>query len=309
MNITTQQLNRHEVLKNRTSSSEKIFSACCGAVATMLFVNPFDLVKTRLQENVDMRNEGRYAGTVDGLVKIVRNEGPFALWRGLSPGLVMAIPSTTLYYVGYDQLKARFEGTSMDKYSPLWIGGAARAMTALVVSPMELFRTRLQSSEGMGGFNDAWLGVTKMVRQEGVLTLWRGLLPTMLRDVPFSAIYWMMYEEMKNQCLDKENPLTGWQQFQFSFFAGATSGTVAAVVTTPMDVIKTRRQVSSSREREIMHLIRSIAYKEGVSGFFRGVVPRVVKVSIASGIMISSYEVGKHFFAHRQMIALDTVQD
>lgn len=139
-------------------------------------MNPFDLVKTRLQEVSKMPNaEGRYLGTIvswpeeeigtrywttvywkDGLTKIVRNEGTLALWKGLSPGLLMAIPSTSIYYVGYDYIrdhtKSRFQGTAMDTYAPLWIGGLARTVTAAVVSPMELFRTRLQSAEGAGGF-------------------------------------------------------------------------------------------------------------------------------------------------------------
>lgn len=89
-------------------------------------------------------------------MKIARNEGPSALFKGLSPGLLMAIPSTSIYYVGYDYLrdctKARFQGTIMDLYAPLWIGGLARGVTVVAISPMELFRTRLQSAEGVGGF-------------------------------------------------------------------------------------------------------------------------------------------------------------
>ncbi|KAI8077700.1 mitochondrial carrier domain-containing protein [Halteromyces radiatus] len=257
-----------------TSSTERVISACAGAVATMLFVNPFDLVKTRLQEVAKMPNlEGQYLGTMDGLTKIVRNEGTFALWKGLSPGLLMAIPSTSIYYVGYDYIRdhtrSRFQGTAMDTYAPLWIGGLARTVTAAVISPMELFRTRLQSAEGAGGFKDALTGVRLMVQNEGILSLWRGLVPTMLRDVPFSAIYWMMYEELKRD-LHADHQKTHLQQFQFSFLAGATSGTVAAVVTTPFDVVKTRRQVSSNKERHLLRLIQNLAVTEGIPGFFRG---------------------------------------
>ncbi|KAI9306193.1 mitochondrial carrier domain-containing protein [Cunninghamella echinulata] len=300
-NVYQQQVNTQKT----TSSVEKIISACVGATTTMLFVNPFDLVKTRLQENAKMpKAEGKYLGTMDGLAKIVRNEGTFALWKGLSPGLIMAIPSTSIYYVGYDYIrdhtKSRFKGTAMDTYAPLWIGGLARTITAAVISPMELFRTRLQSAEGAGGFNDAWASVKLMVHREGLISLWRGLIPTMLRDVPFSAIYWMMYEELKHKYVN-EGKQSRFEQFQFSFFAGATSGTVAAVVTTPFDVVKTRRQVSSNKEPHILRLMNNIMINEGFSGFFKGVVPRVVKVSVASGIMISSYEVGKHFFANREI--------
>ncbi|ORZ14003.1 mitochondrial carrier domain-containing protein [Absidia repens] len=286
-----------------TSSIERILSACAGAVVTTLFVNPFDLVKTRLQEVSKMpKHEGKYIGTMDGLTKIVRNEGPFALFKGLSPGLAMAIPATSIYYVGYDYIrdhtKVRFQGTAMDTLAPLWIGGLARSVTAFVVSPLELFRTRLQSAEGIGGFKDAFGGVKSMVKTEGLSSLWRGLLPTMLRDVPHSAIYWMMYEEFKRR-LKINDQRTHLQQFQYSFIAGASSGTIAAVITTPFDVIKTRRQVSSNNEKHLLRLTRSILINDGVKGLFKGVVPRVMKVSIASGIMISSYEVGKHIFATR----------
>lgn len=86
----------------------------------------------------------------------MKNEGVFALWRGLVPGLAMALPSTAIYFVGYDYIrdhtKLHFANTTLDTYSPLWAGGAARTMSALVVSPMELFRTRMQSAEGANGF-------------------------------------------------------------------------------------------------------------------------------------------------------------
>ena len=66
------------------------------------------------------------------MVKIVRNEGPLALFRGLSAGLVMAVPSTVIYFVGYDYIRdqikqSRFGDTAVHDYSPLWAGGVARS--------------------------------------------------------------------------------------------------------------------------------------------------------------------------------------
>lgn len=61
-----------------------------------------------------------------------------------------------------------------------------------------------------------------MVQIEGPKALWRGLLPTMLRDVPFSGIYWMGYERIKHR-LSEGNNLS---HFQTSFIAGASSGMV-----------------------------------------------------------------------------------
>lgn len=72
-------------------------------------------------------------------------------------------------------------------------------------------------------------------------------------------------------------------------------------MTTPFDVIKTQRQVSSdAEEAQLGRILKNIMAKDGAAGFFRGVVPRVVKVAPACAIMISSYEMGKHFFANRK---------
>lgn len=84
--------------------------------------------------------------TFDGLRKIARNEGITTLWRGLSPTLVMTIPANIIYFTGYDYL--RFNKNSpvnrylSDSYSPLLAGSTARTMAAIIVSPVEMFRTR-----------------------------------------------------------------------------------------------------------------------------------------------------------------------
>jgi solute carrier family 25 protein 39/40 len=65
-------------------------------------------------------------------------------------------------------------------------------------------------------------GVKKMVLQDGSMALWRGLPPTLWRDVPFSAIYWMGYEETKRAIISKGQ----FSELQNSFLAGALSGMV-----------------------------------------------------------------------------------
>lgn len=145
---------------------------------------------------------------------------------------------------------------------------------------------------------DVWNGVSNMAKREGPQALWRGLLPTMLRDVPFSGIYWMGYEKIRHR-LQTHHELS---HFQTSFIAGASSGMIAAIVTTPFDVVKTQRQVSlDAEEARLGRILKNIIRKNGSAGFFRGVVPRVVKVAPACAIMISSYEMGKHFFANRKL--------
>ena len=97
-----------------------------------------------------------------------------------------------------------------------------------------------------------------------------------------------------------------------SFTAGALSGAFASLITTPFDVGKTRTQVFrdsagktlpsaaggalAPEEQSMLRLLWHIGSNEGVSGLFRGWIPRTLKVAPACAIMISSYEIGKRAF-------------
>jgi solute carrier family 25 protein 39/40 len=279
-----------------------------------------------------------FTSTFDGLRKIARNEGITTLWRGLSPTLVMTVPANIIYFTGYDWL--RFNRTSpinrmfSDNYAPLMAGSTARILAAGVVSPIEMFKTRMQASQSTGGahFTETVKGVGGMISTHGYLSLWRGLTLTLWRDVPFSGLYWWGYESIRailteareksrGRSLDvdgsrsrarsrsqsRENHTT---TFLDSFTAGATSGAAASVLTTPFDVGKTRRQVFvdgsppasgtaknlAQEEQSMIRFLVHIFKEEGLSGLFKGWIPRTLKVAPACAIMISSYEVGKRTF-------------
>merc|ERR1712000_762484 len=205
-----------------------------------------------------------FNSTLDGLKKIARNEGYLTLWRGLSPTLAMAIPANVIYFTGYDWLRynhaSPLRKLTNDVYVPLIAGSIARGAAAIAVSPVEMFRTRMQATSGgtTGVFKDTLLGLPRMTQSQGYTSLWRGLTLTMWRDVPFSAFYWWGYEASKNAIKNVRHghsisqngsftssnqpwtPETDSSTFFDSFAAGALSGGIAAFVTTPFDVGKTR---------------------------------------------------------------------
>ncbi|KAI8338507.1 mitochondrial carrier domain-containing protein [Chlamydoabsidia padenii] len=245
-----------------------------------------------------------FKGTLDGLYKIIRYEGVPNLWKGLSPALVMSIPANVIYIVGYDHLRdaiRTYTTINGKDYSPLIAGGVARTIGVVVVSPIELFRTRLQATtSGIKEFQNVLKDLIKMVKQSGPIALWRGLPPTLYRDVPFSAIYWMGYEETKQALLGYNHEMTG---LQASFLSGAFSGMIAAGLTTPFDVAKTKRQVGTEyggmESTRMPVILKQIYQQEGTPGLFRGLTARLAKISISCSIMISSYELGKSLFANQ----------
>ncbi len=212
-----------------------------------------------------------FNSTLDGLRKIARNEGVSSLWRGLSPTLLMSVPANVIYFTGYDWLRASKRSPInryvSDAYAPLMAGSLARVAAASVISPVEMFRTRLQATSGSGTglFRTTLKGLNDMVHAQGYSSLWRGLTLTMWRDVPFSGFYWWGYEAVRNSLTDARDRSRGrtldparsrtrlrsrsqsrenhTSTFVDSFVAGAVSGAAAAFVTTPFDVGKTRQQV------------------------------------------------------------------
>ena len=186
----------------------------------------------------------------------------------------MAIPGNVIYFTGYDSLRANpyspIRRYCNDTYAPLIAGSIARIAAAAVVSPIEMFRTRLQATSGppgTGHFAATLSGLCDLVRSQGYTSLWRGLTLTMWRDVPFSGIYWWGYEtsreklaELRERGRGRDSAGIQGQQtsrarsssrskqdhsttFIDSFISGAVSGSVASAVTTPFDVGKTRQQV------------------------------------------------------------------
>lgn len=277
-----------------------------------------------------------FTSTLDGLRKIARNEGVRTLWRGLSPTMMMGIPANVIYFAGYDWLrsddKSPIKQMVSDSYAPFVAGSVARITAAAVINPIEMFRTRLQATSGSGAghFKTTLEGLYQMTQRNGYGSLWRGLTLTMWRDVPFSGLYWWGYEEVREYLIRgriqaqehlRHNPSAVTEAseshsstFIDSFIAGATSGSAAALVTTPFDVGKTRQQVfrhmgddlpasamknpllqtpirpeQLSLPKFLMHIFR----EEGMAGLFRGWVARCLKVAPACAIMISTYEMGK----------------
>ena len=266
-----------------------------------------------------------FNSTLDGMRKIARNEGITTLWRGLSPTLVMAIPANVIYFAGYDWLrtnpKSPMKGRVGDAYAPLAAGSIARVVAAISVSPIEMLRTRMQATlnQESGVLRATMVGLKDMVVADGPHSLWRGLSLTLWRDVPFSALYWWGYEQGRmhlNEARKRASTWTGRAQdmelshtalLTDSFIAGASSGAIAAFVTTPFDVGKTRQQtvlhgpqaqekrlIKDLPENRIMpRFLWHIYCTEGMSGLFKGWAARCLKVAPACAIMISSYEIGK----------------
>jgi len=231
----------------------------------------------------------------------VRAEGLRGLWKGVGTSLFINVPSSTMYMLTYDHLLRNVFPSLIPSPTlvPLFAGITARTCVTSLVSPLELVRTNLQSTpkspDQPHTLSSVVSSIRTVVRQQGVSFLWRGLGPTLWRDVPFSGIYWAGYEAWKRYFESQ-----GKTGAYVAFASGAISGTTASLFTSPFDVLKTRRQALlmsgtlPSRATATIPLCLQIMRTEGVSALFAGVLPRTAKIAPACGIMIACFEgVGK----------------
>ncbi|KAG5654078.1 hypothetical protein H0H81_007492 [Sphagnurus paluster] len=247
----------------------------------------------------------RVNGFADAVRHVWRVEGARGLWKGAGTSLVIGVPSSTSYILTYDHLLNKVLPPLIPNESvvPLAAGVLARSIITSAVSPLELIRTNLQSTplspQNPHTLRSVLISIRGLVAAQGILSLWRGLGPTLWRDVPFSGLYWASYEAWK-RAFARQGHEGAW----VAFISGAVSGTSAALVTSPFDVLKTRQQAllmspagAGSVSSSIPFLLR-IVQTEGIHALYAGIMPRIAKIAPACGIMIACFEgVGK-FLRH-----------
>ncbi|CAH0515050.1 unnamed protein product [Peronospora belbahrii] len=198
-------------------------------------------------------------------------------------------------------------------------GGAIGGMTAaLITSPLEVVKTRLQIRGGTGSFGtQTTFGVMRSIGQsESILGLWRGITPTLIGVIPARAIYFGSYSTFKDKF-----KACGLNGRVFNFLSAAGAGSIAATLCCPIWVVKTRQQllpahamttsVASSRRNVVLvgfaefetavatkarpHFssVRQVAVdmyrKEGPRAFFRGLSASYWGIS-ESAIQFALYE-------------------
>jgi len=281
--------------------------ALAGATARVC-VAPLDVIKIRLQVQVERGASGKYRGLADATRTILREEGARAMWAGTVPALLLWVPYTAIQFTVLNTFKEaareweRAKPGSTAGLPMSFIGGAAAGTVATVATyPFDVIRTLLASQGHPKVYNnvlDAALGV---VRERGVAKgLYAGVSVTLAEIVPASAVQFGSYAALKSNLPEVfgEN----------DFACGFAAGTIARLVIHPLDVVKKRFQVAGfSRSlaygqrvdagayKSFFAAVRTIARSEGVGGFYKGLTPSLIKSAPASAITFSVFEAARRF--------------
>ncbi|KAF3447133.1 hypothetical protein FNV43_RR12313 [Rhamnella rubrinervis] len=175
-----------------------LIAGACAGVSSTLCTYPLELLKTRLTIQGDV-----YNGLFDAFIKIVREEGPGELYRGLAPSLIGVIPYAATNYFAYDTLRKTyrkvFKQEKIGNIETLLIGSAAGAISSSATFPLEVARKHMQvgALSGRQVYRDVIHALASILEREGIQGLYRGLGPSCMKLVPAAGISFMCYEACK----------------------------------------------------------------------------------------------------------------
>ncbi|XP_039267502.1 electrogenic aspartate/glutamate antiporter SLC25A12, mitochondrial-like [Styela clava] len=282
------------IIENAYRFTLGVVAGACGATA----VYPIDLVKTRLQ---NQRSSGSYVGELmyrnsfDCFSKVIRHEGFFGLYRGLIPQLIGVGPEKAIKLTMNDFVRDQLRN---DGKVPLWgeiaAGGCAGASQVMFTNPLEIVKIRLQVAGEIA--SGPKVSAFSVMKELGLTGLYKGSRACLLRDIPFSAIYFTAYAHMKSSFASEDGHVSPGKLL----LAGTIAGAPAASLTTPADVVKTRLQVKV-REGEVPYksmidCFKRVYKEEGFMAFWKGAPARVFRSSPQFGVTLLTYELLQRVF-------------
>lgn len=277
-----------------------------GTCSTILF-QPLDLVKTRIQNQVSLPagnqvvvvNSGKLAVTQTSMFSVVRqvlkNEHVSGLWRGIMPSITRTVPGVGLYFSSLHWLKSNTTGEKPSALQAIGLGMVARSFSGAVMIPITVIKTRFES--GTYRYSGMSSALVTIYSKEGLRGLSCGLIPTLVRDAPYSGLYLMFYTQLKQNVAGKllervsgdANAATLAAAVHFG--CGMASGFLASAVTHPADVVKTQMQIHPARYGgSAVNASLAIYKASGPRGFMIGLAPRMLRRTLMSALAWTVYE-------------------
>ncbi|ORY71729.1 mitochondrial carrier domain-containing protein [Pseudomassariella vexata] len=316
---------------------ETVAGLSAGLIATLV-VHPLDIVKTRMQLHSSRAPTSASLTTIKLIRNLVQTSHPAgALYRGLTPnllgnasswasffffkarieGTLMELKATQHVNDGKDASNVTAALTPTDYFVASGLAGVG---VQILTNPVWVLKTRMLSSDrgAAGAYPSMWAGAMQLLRTEGWRGFYRGL-GISLFGVSHGAVQFAVYEPAKKMYyerrrwrVEREKEQEGREVDGDGSLSMTNEGTLvvssvsklaAGAVTYPYQVIRSRLQNYNAEERfgkGIQGVVRRTWTEEGWRGFYRGIVPGVIRVLPATWVTFLVYENVK-FYLSRQV--------
>lgn len=272
-------------------------------------VAPIERVKLLLQvqhASKQIAVENRYKGMVDCFVRIPKEQGFLAFWRGNMANVIRYFPTQALNFAFKDKYKQIFLGgvdknTQFGRYflGNLASGGAAGATSLCFVYPLDFARTRLAADIGKAGAQREFSGLgnclSTIFKSDGLMGLYRGFGVSVQGIIIYRAAYFGFFDTAKGML---PNPKT--TPFLVSWAIAQTVTTVAGIVSYPFDTVRRRMMMQSGRSdkmyKNTMDCWAKIYKTEGGNAFFKGAFSNVLRGTGGALVLVLYDEIKAFLF-------------
>lgn len=289
---------------------ESISGLTAGSAATLV-VHPLDIVKTRMQLHRSTAPTSASLTTISLICDLTKTPQPLrALYRGLTPNLLGNASSWASFFFFKTRAERAILGlkdnpggglNGVDYFAASAIAGVG---VQVLTNPIWVLKVRMLSSNrgAVGAYPSMWAGAVQLFRTEGWKGFYRGLGISLL-GVSHGAVQFAVYEPAKRVYFARrrtqlqsdgqkaDGPLRVTNEA--TLILSSVSKLVAGAVTYPYQVIRSRLQNFNADEqygRGIQGVVRRTWQHEGIRGFYRGIIPGVIRVMPATWVTFLVYE-------------------
>ncbi|KAF1330136.1 S-adenosylmethionine mitochondrial carrier protein, partial [Globisporangium splendens] len=294
--------------KNAAAAQGKGFipSLLGGAVAGTsvdIALFPLDTIKTRLQSAEGFFRAGGFRGVYSGLSAAAAGSAPGGEYDAQYTrigAMFFSTYETSKNLIGkyFPEIKhspfAHMAAAATGEMVRSASGCFAEYSACLVRVPTEIVKQRMQT----GVYKSIGEAVTGIRAAQGFSGFYRGYWSMIAREIPFSFIQFPLWEGLKYQWSQSQNaPVSSFQ----GAICGSIAGGVAASITTPLDVVKTRLMLGKDAKgvqyTGTVDTFTRVYREEGIKRLFSGVGPRTMWISIGGFVFFGMYEKATETFS------------
>lgn len=318
--------NKNEKIQNKYNINwnNLIAGTAGGATSTAIF-HPLELIKVRWQvyeaaslnrykkptttiNKIAPSYRPKYKNLIDTVVSVYRSEnGIKGLYRGITINTMASGSAWGLYFLIYNGLKSKRQ-REMEKSGNFSVTNhsidatIAGVTTICITNPLFLIKTRMclqysqidaTSVSKVVKYKNAWHAFRMLLKSDGILGMYKGIVPGLFGTLN-GTIQMVTYDLMKNKWQAFKRRTTGdvnynLNTFHYSIFS-SLSKILAVSVTYPFQLVRARIQDQHQNYKNIFDVVIKTYKNERLYGFYKGLIPCLIRVTPAAAVTFIVYE-------------------
>ena len=323
--------NANNELTQREKINRRLFAGTMSTICVRTLLAPLERLKTEY-----LFNNSKEALFVTSKI-VFKNEGVIGFWKGNLVNIVRTAPFKAINFSAFDTVRTAItktfdvkENTVADEIS-LSLSGAFACGTAVTICyPMDVVRTRLVVRGGTQKYKNIFSCVRILYKEEGLASFYRGILPAMAQMTPNAAVYYSVYNSLKQYRLTqmkheeeekekkkrkkresskkrnaKDDNMGGLNKRtiepQYMMLFGMAAGIASESFTFPLEVARRRIQMNTGRVvakdifgskelKMMLEVTQKVLRENGFRGLYAGLAPSVLQVLPSAALGYYCYE-------------------